>query len=292
MKVNALILTLSLASAPALAGQELYATSFEAEEGFQEGAALDAASAGWSLTSGGESSAVVTAGDTAENEGSQFVRLASGAIIERGFDFSPSSFFSGAGQIVWVEGHFRGDGSDVTLANANYSSEMASAIVHFSAANGIEYWDGNQADESAPTQVLIDGEPVALGAQAWHKITMRLDFRPEGEGGRVYDLWVNGRNVALGAGFRDKSIASLSGFKNLAQNQADFDGFRVVGPLPGDANGDQVRDPADIVTLAELAASPTPDPIAFANSDLNGDGRINEEDYDQLLGILGVPPAE
>lgn len=220
--------------------------------------------------------------------GGQFVQLGSGAILD--FNLSESDK-AAIDDIVWVEGYFRGVGSDVTLSEANYPITQASAIVHFSSANGIEVWDGTKSGASAPTSL-----GVALGAENaenWYKITIALDFSS-----KTWNVWVNNEKKNTSAlGFRDNTVTNLNGFKNLAQGGADFDGFRIVRAFLGDANGDSRLDTADVVRLLEFIASPpTDDAILLGNLNLSTSGDtpanpLNANDVTVLVAkIMGAMP--
>ncbi len=272
---NSLFVTGLLAMGAAVSALPVYESSFESGEGFSVGdfpTTVDR----WTV----EEAPVSVEGSGAQ-VGSQFVRLGSGAIL----DFSlTGSDTEAAGDVVWVEGYFRGAGSDTTLANANYPLTAASAIVHFSSANGIEVWDGSQVQGSEPTSL-----GVALGTDnqdTWFKITIQLTFGAESG----WEIWVNDekKNSEV-LGFRDNTVTSLNGFKNLAQGGADFDGFRIVAQIAGDANGDGAVDAADITRLIEYIANPpSGDPILMGNLDIagSGDGQVNQDDLVALNAHL------
>jgi hypothetical protein len=259
----------------------LYSTSFEASEGFTATEPLNGVN-GWVLSNAGADtnpSAVVTAGEAAD--GSQFVRLDNGAEINR--SFTDDQNIAAQKDVIWVEGYFRGTGSDMSLADAiqSYQEGDASAIVHFSQVNGIEFYDGNGTGGGAVQQSAV----TTLDGNTWYKITIRLNFQE-----KSWDVWVkpsNGTSTsAMGLGFRDSSITELRGFKNLAQAQADFDAFRVVSAVPGDANGDASIDSADVISLLENIASGEEDVIVMFNGDVNNDGEVNAADVDQLVNNL------
>lgn len=276
---------LAATGAMALPAYEIANESFEnvAPNPYLPGA-FSSADARWTVQE--EPVMIVENGNSAL--GGQFVQLGSGAIL----DFSLSETDkAGIQDMVWVEGYFRGVGSDVTLAEANYPITQASAIVHFSSANGIEVWDGTKNGASAPTSLN-----VPLGADNsdnWYKITIALDFSS-----KTWDVWVNNeKKNAAALGFRDNTVTNLNGFKNLAQGGADFDGFRIVRALMGDINGDSARDTADVVRLLEYIASPpTDDAILLGNLNVTTSGDtpgsiLNAEDVTVLVArIMGAMP--
>jgi len=216
---------------------------------------------GWTVRN---SEARVVAGTGAQGSG-QFVELSAGAEVD--LSLSNVTALTGA-NLVWVEGYFRGAGSDTTLADAraSYPATAASAIVHFSSANGIEFLNGDRAGGDG-TVVAANVPLGAANANTWYKITIQLNFATSS-----WSVWVNNVNRGSNLGFKSAGVTKLNGFKNLAQNQAFFDSFRVVLPIAGDANGDTKKDAADVATLL-LIASQTPatagyDVITRTNGDV------------------------
>ncbi len=252
----------------------LYQTSFESAEGFSTGT-FPASDPKWTV----ETPPVNISNAAAAADGNQYVELGAGAVLDFSLTAQESS---DAGEVVWVEGYFRGEGSDVTLDQAVYPVVDASAIVHFSQANGIEVLDGTTGN------AVQTGVSLGDGSQ-WFKITIALDF-----GSKTWEIWVNDAQpgISFPLGFRDTNLTELRGFKNLAQSGADFDGFRVVPQLLGDANGDGKIDAADIVRLLEFITNPpTDDPILFGNADVSGpggdrDGSITNADTTALWASL------
>lgn len=246
-----------------------YATGFEASD--RDGAyvvgSLDNQPAGgairWAVLSG---TANIQEDSTGAHTGARFVRLESNATVDR--SLSNLGVSSSGIARVWVEGWFRGAGSAVTLANANYPSAAeavpASAIVHFSSDNGIEFLNGNGAGAGSP---IAAGVPLGVGNEnTWRRITLFLDFNA-----RTWDAYVDGaRRNSAPLGFRD-NVSALNGFRNLSEAASFFDSFRIVTPLPGDANGDSATDTADIVAalnfLEANVTSTNYDPIFAANLD-------------------------
>lgn len=230
---------------------------------------------GWTVSGVPGATAVVRSGTAAE--GSSFVELSSGAVIDRTFTGTDGE------NLVWVEGYFKGTGSETTLANATYPSEAASAIVHFSLANGIEFLNGAKG--------LGDGTSVqstiaSIDANTWYKISIRLNFEEQ-----TWDVWINNAQEPSynNLGFKSANVTKLSGFKNLAQGTSYFDAFRVVLPTIGDANGDARIDAADVAALLEKISGGSSDIILRTNADFNSDGAVDQTDLDALLlHLLGA----
>lgn len=249
--------------------------SFEASEGFTDGNSPNGV-AGWVVEAESPTDPVLVS-STNPADGSQYIKLGEGAVF--GYTFSTDQQ-SQITDLVWVEGYFRGEGSSQTLAEAEQNYANASAIVHFSSTNGIELWNGDGANSG--TVVDTDVELGAGNADQWFKITLQLDFT-----NKEWGIWVNNTDKGQALGFRENSITNLSGFQNLAENQSDFDGFRVIKPVIGDANGDEGVDSADVVRLIEfLTTPPEDDIIVFNNADLTQNGVIDNDDMVVLTGIL------
>lgn len=248
----------------------LYQTQFDAPA-FTAGQSVDGIE-GWQVLN---PPATVTSGDAAV--GGQYVHLGSGAILDRAFAGTNEH------ETLWVQAYFRGRGSSQTLSEIEDEIEFpASAILHFSEANGIEAEDGT-GDGSAGTVVQI-GVPLGEDNEdVWHKITVRLDFDA-----KAWELWVEDEKhgPADGFGFRSDEVANLTGFRQMTQGQSGFDGFRVVIPLPGDANGDGAIDAADLMAVIEYLAEEGGDPILRGNADLTGNGEVTEDDLNLLAGKL------
>lgn len=253
-------------------GSTLYRAGFEPSEGYSAGN-LDnqpsTSSRRWSVLAG---SAEVVANSSLPGPLGQFeVVLNNGAVVDQNLD----GLVPTGQEVVWIEGWFRGTGSNVTLAAANYPSAAqgvpASAVIHFSNTNGIELLNGDRA--GGPGTVVPAGVPLGAGAaNTYFRITVALNFTT-----RSYDVYVNGvKRNATPLGFRD-NVTRLNGFRNLAENEARFDGFRVVLPMSGDANGDGEVSAADLVkALDYVTYNPdTYDPIFAANVGTGlEDGRV------------------
>lgn len=271
-KLAAAVAALSLAAAGAYASDEAYSTSFETPT-FSAGPLTETVD-GWELETG--SANIVSEDLTSEGLGMQHVNLGAGAILNRQLrDLNPDG-----AETLWVEGHFRGQGSSTTLSDAIYDMSSASAIVHFSMDNGIELGDGNGEGGMTATASGIS----SLNPQAWYRITIRLNFTDQ-----MWDVWISGdgQNVSqTGLGFIQNGIDGLNGFKNLAQDSADFDAFRVVFPVLGDANGDAQVDSADVVAVVDGALSQTSNPIVFGNGDVNADGILDATDQNIIRDLI------
>jgi len=235
---------------------------------------------GWTVTGPTGAAATVRAGTAqkpAVGNAGNYVELVNGVQIDK-------TFSGDVNGIVWVEGYFRGEGSDATLETATYPSGTASAIVHFSKTAGIQVLNGNRQDGGTPESANV---PLgAANANNWHKITIRLNFNPVASGGQVWDLWVNNELKKQNLGFKSANVTKLSGFKNLAQTSADFDNFRVVRPLSGDANGDSVVDAADVTAIVQNLPILANDIIVRSNVDTDGDGTVGAAELNAVVSKL------
>lgn len=107
----------------------------------------------------------------------------------------------------------------------------------------------------------------------------------------MWDAYVTPQGAALRQlntsplGFKD-NVTRLNGFRNLSQSDTFFDGFRVVLPTIGDANGDGLVDYADAVAVVDFVATGSTDPIMAANADASGDGLFTAADAMQILNII------
>lgn len=257
-------------------------TSFEAGEGYTADSSPDGVD-NWSVS--GDTVTVRTGTDLPD--GNQYLELGQGAILDYIMD---SAQTAAAGNLVWVEGYFRGQGSTATLSEAlgNYPTTEASAIVHFSDANGIEALDGDGSGGGT-----VESLNVALGAgnaSNWYKVTLQIDFSQKN-----WNVWVdNDQKNSTPLGFRNASVVGLNGFKNLAEQSTSFDAFRVVRPTPGDANGDAKVDSADITELVNYVSGTDlnldGDIILFTNGNVNtvgnSAGAIDQDDISSLAQRL------
>lgn len=276
--VRCLMTGILASSAVSVVSAAIVDTGFETEEGFTEGTSPNGVD-NWVVMPQADD-VLVRAGNAAELN--QYLELGQGATLDYSFTTDQSN---AAGNLVWVEGYFRGQGSSATLADAleNYSDNPASAIVHFSSANGIEALDGDGAGSGTAVSTGTDLGPA--NEDTWRKITLQLDFD-----GKEWGIWIDNSSAAQALGFRDDAVSGLNGFRNLAETQSDFDAFRVVRPLSGDANGDEKLDSADVVKLIDYAADPVDDVILFANANVATAGdsanTIDDADVTLLVGML------
>lgn len=265
------------------AAEVLYETSFEdsgqgSAEDFPAGDFLAPQTIGsWELVTG---EATVRAGDAID--GLQFVTLSAGAQFDRSFAADITSASTGG---VFIEGWFRGTGSTLDLARAVYpADEEASAIVHFSADEGIQLLDGDRAGGEG--QIVSTAFPLGnQRATVWHRITVYLDFDAQTWSCYIRELGQSGFETYPELGFRN-DVSSLKGFRNLAESASDFDAFRVVAPTLGDANGDGVLDAADVVRVTEYSISGADDPILQFNADMDRNGSVDGSDVAILVDIV------
>lgn len=282
MIVTRIVKSLAMAAAVLTAGvasasYPIYSTSFEAPT-YTAGNSINGVD-GWNVP-GGTVTVTANGGGTNAQDGSQYVTLSAGSTLQRTISNTDNV------NLIWVQGYFRGTGSSVTLASANYTDTNASAIVHFSQQNGIEMENGNGLG-TAGTPV---GSGVMLNPTTWYKITIQLNFTPDGNNHKTWKLWVNNVRVPSNGtqtfGFRNDSVTKLNGFQNLAQSQSLFDDFRVIKPILGDANGDALVDSADLIRLLSYVSGGVPDIIVKTDSDIDADGDVDAMDVDHLTMII------
>lgn len=242
--------------------QTLFRTSFEASDAdgnYTTGAlsGQPGTSVNWLTLSG--TAEVTNDSGIGAPAGSQFVLLDEGAQIDR--DLSSLGVTQ---NIIWVEGWFRGTGSAVSLAEANYPTAeqgtQASAVIHFSAVNGVELLNGTRGTPAEAT--VVPTNISEFNPNTWYRITLRLNFTTQS-----WDAYADGIKLnEEPLGFRD-NVTALNGFRNLSEARSYFDGFRVVRPMDGDANGDNETDSADLIAMIEYVAfnPDSYDPIFVAN---------------------------
>ncbi|MDX2177451.1 MAG: hypothetical protein SF028_13380 [Candidatus Sumerlaeia bacterium] len=217
------------------------------------------------------------------------VRMSNGARVDR----SLANLSVPAGRKVFVEGFFRGAGSGVTLANANYPTvsgggAATSAIIHFSSANGMEALDG---DGSGAGTVTSLSQPLGTPNQdTYFRITLELDYTAQ-----TYNVYVDGvKKNSSALGFRD-NVTSLSGTQWLAETELRADRFRVALPLTGDANGDNQADSGDIVAAMNyMSYDPdTYDPVLVRNVAFQGaqDGGRLVVSTNDIVGLADLITA-
>ena len=238
-----------------------YKTGFEASESFTAGLTLDG-QGGWTATG-----ATIT--DAVKQAGVQSVALGVNSQIDK--------TFSAAGEtVVWMEGYFRGAG---TTADPSFPADPpASAIVFFSATNGIQCLDGNGTGGGAWSNT-----GVALVASNWYKVTIRQDYT-----GKKWRCYIDGVQKPVSElGFRD-NVTTLHGFRNFADTASYLDTFRVIPAKKGDANADGKVDAADVISLVNDPNGASMDIIQKDNADVNSSGIIDAQDLSALIDrILG-----
>lgn len=264
----------TLACTAGFASKEVYSTSFEAPL-YSPGSISGIQ--GWTVEGATGATAEIVNDAAFAFHGDQYVSLRNGAILDRNFEGESDL---DALDMVWVEGYFRGAGSDVTLEEADYPAVDASAIVHFSSVNGIEFLDG--AGDNSQPGTPVQSAVSSLDPGQWYKISIRLNFAEQ-----AWDVWVNNeKQNESPLGFKSGGIDRLRGFTNLAQTESAFDRFRIVQPIAGDANGDTKVDAADIVALMEILATGSEDVIVQANASFDGSGIPTEADLEELKNIV------
>ena len=240
-----------------------YKTGFEASESFTAGLTLDG-QGGWTATG-----ATIT--DAVKQAGVQSVALGVNSQIDK--------TFSAAGEtVVWMEGYFRGAG---TTADPSFPADPpASAIVFFSATNGIRCLDGNGTGGG-----LWSSTGVTLDSNNWYKITIRQDYTA-----KKWKCYVDDAQnpvSGLGFGFRD-NVTELHGFRNFADTASYLDTFRVLPAKKGDANADGKVDAADVISLINELSVTSMDIIQKDNADMDNNGLIETPDLTILINnILG-----
>ncbi len=258
------VLALAVSVVPA---RDLFSTSFESGEGYAVGEDIGTKT-DW--TTNLQDVAVIT--DAEAGDGTQSLQLNVGAVVDRQISGAT------ANEAAWIEAYFKGPGSPA--ATPSYpDSPPASAIIHFSATNGIQLYDGTgQTWEQAVDHATID-------ANKWYQVTLRQDYLTQ-----KWDCFIDGtKQNSAALGFRDASVTKLNGFMNLSDTTSYLDNLRVVEALRGDANGDETVDSADLVRTIQIANDPAPALALIwgGNADLTGSTGTPDGVID-TLDILGV----
>jgi len=237
-----------------------YQTEFEASEGFVAGNSLNGVD-GWIVE--GEADAKIT--DTVAQNGSQSVMLEANSQIDKALTATTEQ------KVIWMEGYFRGAG---TTADADFPGEPeASAIVFFSATKGIQCLNG---DGSGSGSWVDSG--ISIDDTQWYKISIRQDYTSH-----IWRCYVNETAAPdQDLGFRN-NIDTLKGFKNFADTVSYLDTFRVIPATKGDANGDQMVDAADVVTLVNDINGAAMGLIEKDNADVDNDGKVDQADLTALI---------
>jgi len=229
-----------------------YSTGFETPT-FSTGS-LDTQD-GWAVNEG-----TATIQTDKKYEGAQAVKLDTNSTINKTFDGSGHT-------IVWTEGYYSGAGmsGDPELP----VGVSASAIVFFSADNGIQCFDGDGSGSGS-----FVNTDVILSTDSWYKITSMLDFTAQ-----TWDCYINDTLELSDLGFKD-DLSQFNGFMDMSSTESYLDNFKVVAPVDGDADLDGSVNVVDVIILVNhLNANPTiTDPITLYTMDINGDGNINSTD--------------
>jgi hypothetical protein len=240
-----------------------YKTGFENSEGFTAGLTLNG-QGDWTATG-----ATITNAVHQGAVGEQSVALEANSEIDKTFSATGET-------VVWMEGYFRGAG---TTADPSFPADpLASAIVFFSATNGIQCLNGNGTGGGTWA-----GTGVTLNADNWYKVTIRQDYT-----GKKWRCYVDGvQKPASDLGFRD-NVTELHGFRNYADTASYLDTFRVLPAKKGDANADGKVDAADVISLINDPTGTNMDIIQKDNADVNSSGTIDAQDLTALINnILG-----
>jgi hypothetical protein len=237
-----------------------YQTGFEPPT-FTAGS-LDAQD-GWSVTEG-----TATVQTTKKYEGTQAVEMAAESTAQRALDGSGIS-------VVWAQGYYSGDGISGTPEVP--ASPPATAIVFFSADNGIQCYDG---DGTGSGSFVNTG--VSLSSSVWRKISVKFDFSSQ-----TWECYIDDALEASAMGFKD-NVAQFNGFMNFSKVQSYLDNFMVMPSLKGDATLDGAVDIVDVVvTVNHLQGAPTQtDPIVLDNMDVTNDGNIMSDDVTGIVDII------
>jgi hypothetical protein len=239
-----------------------YKTGFDDSVVFKLNETLDGKD-GWTAAGATITNAVKQAGE-------QSVALEANSQIDK--------TFSAAGEtVVWMEGYFRGAG---TTEIANFpTAPAASAIVFFSAINGIQCLDG---DGIGYGPWVSTG--VTLNADNWYKITIRQDYTAKKWRCYIDDV----QKPASDLGFRNNVVTELHGFRNFADTVSWLDTFRVLPAKKGDSNTDGKVDAADVISLVNDPNGTNMDIIQKDNADMDNNGFIEAPDLTILINnILG-----
>jgi hypothetical protein len=209
---------------------------------------------------------------TTVQDGTQAVMMNANSSIDKSFD-------SGSYSVVWVEGYFRGEGSDGT---PSFPATPASAIVFFDKTNGVRCLDGKEADPGL--QFKNTGDPIS--DSTWTKVTILLDF--DG-GAKDWDCYVNDALKLSDLGFRDVSVAKFNGFTNFSSKESYLDSFTAVPYVLGDGNLNAKVDVGDVVLLTNMVNSAVvvTDAIVLEQLDVEApDGTQDQADLDRLIQMV------
>jgi len=245
-----------------------YQTSFESSDGFVASQSLDGQN-GWAVDPSGGDATVI---DTNAQDGAQSVELGANSQIDKPLTAG------GTDSVIWMEGYFQGAGTTADPSFPGSDVLPASAIVFFSATNGIQCFDGDGAGLGSWQNTSV----TTLDENTWYKISIRQDYT-----GKTWRCYINDtKTPASDLGFRDDSVNTLNGFRNFADTISYLDNFRVLPGKKGDANGDCQVDAADIITLLNDPSGSGFDLIQTDNADIDGNGSIDSSDFDALIDVI------
>lgn len=218
-----------------------YTTGFDSGDSYTAGD-LNGQS-GWTVPTG---TASVTNAD--KQAGDQAVMLNADTEVRK-------AFTAASVDEVWVDAYFKGAGSTAT---PNYPSDpKPSAIVHFSANDGIQCFNGDGAGN--PTAVNTG---ITLVSTQWYRISIYQKYSAH-----TWDCYVDAvKKNASPLGFLWNDVTSFNGFINFSGETSYLDTFRVLAAKAGDANGDNKIDIADVVAIVNLLNDPAPDFILKSNA--------------------------
>jgi hypothetical protein len=264
-KLSILLVTILMCGVAIAQSSIPYKTGFEASEGFIASQTIDG-QGGWAVLSQG-ADAIIT--NAIKQAGEQSVALAANSQIDKTLTATGET-------VVWMEGYFRGAG---TTAEPSFPADpAASAIVFFSATNGIQCLDGNGSGGGSWSST-----GVTLNADNWYKVTIRQDYTA-----KKWKCYINDvQKPVANLGFRD-NVTELHGFRNFADTASYLDTFRVIAGKKGDANTDGKVDAADVISLVNDPNGTGMDIIQKDNADVNSSGTIDVQDLNALINkILG-----
>ena len=243
-----------------------YQTGFEASEGFVAGQSIDGQD-GWQVIEGGADAKI---SDALAQGGTQCVALEANSQIDKALSADTGQ------SIVWMEGYFQGEG---TTADPSFPGDIpASAIVFFSATNGIQCLNGDGSGSGAWVNTTIS----SINKDAWYKISIRQDYTS-----KKWRCYINeAASPDLDLGFRNNEVTTLNGFRNFADTSSYLDTFRVIPAIKGDTNGDGKMDAADIVALINDPTGASFDIIQKDNADVDKNGSVEGADLTALINKI------
>ncbi len=248
-----------------------FATGFEATEGFHTGA-LDGQN-GWNATG---TAAIAT---TTVYRGQQAVSVAPSASLS----FVAREFINADAGITFVEVFARPAAAATPGAGVFFETESSAVALTGSAGTGaLHVFDGDGANGGTWRTVTIGATPLDTDDRTatWTRVTIRTDYAT-----KRWDLYVNGRLVAVDLRFLDNAVAkftslTLNGHSTRTTWFDDvFAGFD--DPLFIDADKDGMDDAWETAH----GLNPT---LNDRNGDIDGDGLSNIREF--MLGTrVNVP---